>query len=265
MKRLVIALMLAMGVAAAARAEDVDLHLVLAMDVSRSIDEDEFQLQRRGYSDAFRNPAVIRAIQSGPHGRIAVAFIEWAGSDAQRLVIPWTVISDEESGALIAERLIAEPRSFVGWTSISGAITFALEVFRNSPHQSQRRTIDVSGDGVNNSGRPANRARDEAVQAGITINGLVIMNDRPNGGFGMGPGYGFSNQFQPPLDEFYREQVIGGPGAFVVAIDDFSTFAYAIVNKLIREVSSIPPSTQIAEDREGLRVLAANRSEARAD
>lgn len=259
MKKLIVALALLLTSILQARAEDVDLHLVLAMDVSRSIDDDEFQLQRRGYADAFRNPAVIRAIQSGPHGRIAVAFVEWAGSEAQRLVIPWTVISDEESGTLIAERLTSEPRSFSGWTSISGAITFALELFRQSPHQSQRRTIDVSGDGVNNSGRPANRARDEALNAGITINGLVIMNDRPTGGFG------FGNQFQPPLDEFYRDNVVGGPGAFVIAIDDFSTFAYAIVNKLIREVSSIPPGTQIAEDRAGVRVLAPFPSEARAD
>lgn len=221
-----------------AAAEDVDLQLVLAVDVSRSVDDEEFALQRKGYAQAFVHPSVIQAIQSSPKGRIAVTFVEWAGSDFQRVVVPWTVISDPESGALFSEAVSRESRSFWGWTSISGAIDFSMRQFAANPHNSPRRVIDVSGDGVNNSGRTSSEARDEAVAAGVTINGLVIMNDRPTPGFFRVP--------QPPLDEFYRNNVVGGPGAFVIAIDDFSTFAFAIVNKLVREIAGDPRATHLA-------------------
>jgi hypothetical protein len=216
------------GRARAQSAEEVDLELVLAVDVSRSVDDQEFDLQRRGYARAFSHPTVIKAIQSNGLRRIAVAFVEWSGAEFQRTVIPWTPVSDEESGALLAERIAREPRSFWGWTSISGAIDHSVKLFGQS-FSGRRKVIDVSGDGINNSGRPAYAARDEAVSRGIVINGLVIMNDNPN----PGP-RGF---VQPPLDEFYREQVIGGPGAFVIAVDDFESFAYAIVNKLIKEIA----------------------------
>jgi hypothetical protein len=222
-----------------AAAEEVDLQLVLAVDVSRSIDDDEFNLQRQGYALAFNHPSVIQAIQSNPHRRIAVTFVEWAGADFQKVVVPWTVVSDPESGALFSEAINREPRAFWGWTSISGAIDYAMRVLSASPHTSQRRVIDISGDGINNSGRNSGDARDEAVAAGVTINGLVIMNDRPTPGFFQMP--------QPALDEFYRAQVIGGPGAFVIAIDDFSSFAYAIVNKLVKEIAGDPPATSLAE------------------
>jgi len=222
----------------AAMAAEVDLQLVLAVDVSRSIDDQEFALQREGYAQAFTHPSVIQAIQSNPHGRIAVTFVEWAGSDFQRVIVPWTVISDQESGGLFSEAINREPRAFWGWTSISGAIDYSMRQFEFSEHSSQRRVIDVSGDGINNSGRAANEARDEAVSAGVTINGLVIMNDRPTPGFFQMP--------QPPLDEFYRNNVIGGTGAFVIAIDDFSSFAYAIVNKLVKEIAGEPRPTNLA-------------------
>lgn len=220
-------------------AEEVDLELVLAVDVSRSIDDDEFALQRDGYAQAFMHPSVIDAIQSNPHRRVAVTFIEWAGADFQKVVVPWTVVSDAESGALFAEAIQREPRAFWGWTSISGAIDASMRAFAASPHNSPRRVIDVSGDGINNSGRPSDDARDEAVAASVTINGLVIMNDRPTPGFFQVP--------QPPLDEFYRNHVIGGPGAFVIAIDDFSTFAYAIMNKLIKEIAGEPIAPGVAK------------------
>ncbi len=219
-------------------AEEVDLELVLAVDVSRSIDDEEFALQREGYAQAFTHPSVIEAIQSSPRRRIAVTFIEWAGADFQKVVVPWTVVSDAESGALFAEAVQREPRAFWGWTSISGAIDASMRAFDASPHDSQRRVIDISGDGVNNSGRASADARNEAVAAGVTINGLVIMNDRPTPGFFRMP--------QPPLDEFYRNHVIGGTGAFVIAIDDFSTFAYAIVNKLIKEIAAAPLAPDVA-------------------
>ncbi len=215
-------------------AEEVDVELVLAVDVSRSIDEEEFKLQRQGYADAFLHPAVIQAIQGGKHGRIAVAYVEWAGVEFQKLVVPWTVIKDRESGALLSEAILREQRSFYGRTSISGAIDFSMQVLAQSPHTGIRRVIDVSGDGVNNSGRPAKAARDQAAAANVTINGLVIMNDRLN--------LGLSPTFDIPLDEFYRENVICGLGAFVISADDFSSFAYAIKNKLIREVAEQMPA-----------------------
>jgi hypothetical protein len=224
-----------------ARAEEVDLELVLAVDVSRSIDDEEFTLQRQGYAEAFRHPSVIHAIQSGRHRRIAVAYVEWAGSDFQKLVVPWAIVSDAESGTLFADAILREPRSYYGWTSVSGAIDFSMQVLAAGPHESARRVIDVSGDGINNSGRPAAEARDEALSAGVTINGLVIMNDRPTPGFSSMP--------QPPLDEFFREHVIGGPGAFVIAVEDFTTFAQAILNKLIKEIASLPSPGPLARAR----------------
>jgi hypothetical protein len=220
----------------------VDLELVLAVDVSRSVDDEEYNLQKQGYADAFNHPAVLNAIQANPHHRIAVTLVEWAGADFQKVIIPWTVVSDAESGHLFSEALRQAPRSFWGWTSISGAIDFSKWLFGRDGIESTRQVIDVSGDGVNNSGRPAAMARDEAVAAGITINGLVIMNDRPTPGFS-------TQRPQPPLDEFYRENVIGGTGAFLIAIDDFESFAHAIVNKLIKEIAGFPtaPGLRVAE------------------
>ena len=172
--------------------------------------------------------------------KIAVAFVEWSGAEFQKTVVPWTEIADAESGARFADRVLEAPRSFWGWTSISGAIDHSVGMFGQA-YRGRRKVIDVSGDGINNSGRPAYAARDDAVARGVAINGLVIMNDNPN----PGP-RGFA---QPPLDEFYREQVIGGPGAFVIAIDEFESFAYAIVNKLIKEIAdfAIDPSVRVAE------------------
>jgi hypothetical protein len=218
----------------------VDLELVLAVDVSRSVDDEEYQLQKIGYAQAFQHPAVLSAIQANPHHRIAVTLVEWAGADFQKVIVPWTVVSDSESGQLFGEAIRQAPRSFWGWTSISGAIDFSVPLFGR--HESTRKVIDVSGDGVNNSGRPAAMARDDAVRAGITINGLVIMNDRPTPGF-------VAQRVQPPLDDFFRENVIGGPGAFLIAIDDFESFAHAIVNKLIKEIAGLPtaPGLWVAE------------------
>ncbi len=215
----------------------VDIELVLAVDVSRSIDDDEYALQKRGYAEAFTNPAVLNAIRANPNQRIAVTLVEWAGSDFQRVVVPWTMVSDEESGKLFSEAVLAAPRSFWGWTSISGAIDASVPLFGRG-YAGTRKVIDVSGDGVNNSGRPAAAARDDALAVGITINGLVIMNDKPNPGFIQRP--------QPPLDEFYRDNVIGGPGAFLVSIDDFESFAFAIVNKLVKEIAGMPTASGLS-------------------
>lgn len=230
---------LALLVAQAARAEEVDLALVLAVDVSTSIDDGEFALQRNGYAQAFMNPEIIAAIRAGAHGRIAVTYIEWAAAESQRQVIPWTVLSDAESGTLFAESILAAPRSFRGWTSISGAIDFAMHTFAASPHDGARRVIDVSGDGVNNSGRPAEDARDDALAAGVTINGIVIMNDVPSA-------MSFWRT-ELPLDDFYRQRVIGGPGAFVMVVEDFTTFEHAIRNKLLREIAGESPPSPHAQ------------------
>ncbi len=235
MRKTLIAALLAALIPIAARpvrAETVDLQLILAADVSRSVDEDEFHLQREGYAAALTNPKVLYAIQSGPHHAIAVSFIEWSGSDAQRVVANWAIIRDEETGGVMANTLRTAPRSFAGFTSISAAIDFAMRHFAESGVSSERRIIDISGDGTNNGGRPVTDARDDAVAAGVTINGLAIVNLHPNPGF--------TAHTQPPggIGTYYRENVAGGPGNFVIEIQDFSTFAEAIVNKLVAEIAA---------------------------
>jgi hypothetical protein len=218
-----------------ARAQNTDLLLVLAADVSRSIDESEFQLQRKGYASALTDPRVLAAIRGGNNGAIAVCFVEWSGTGEQMVVADWTLIHDEEDAGVIAAAILAAPRSFVGRTSISGAIDFAMERFAAAKAHGNRRIIDISGDGTNNSGRPVTEARDQAVAEGITINGLAIINDRPN------PGYAFHTQPPGGLPEWYRQNVIGGPGAFVRFVDDFRAFADAMTNKLVSEIVALVP------------------------
>lgn len=215
----------------AAVAETVDLQLVLAADVSRSVDEEEFALQRHGYAAAFRDPRVLRAIRAGQYGRIAVTYFEWSGEESQAIIGPWTVLGDEESAERFAATIEKPPRPFANRTAIGTAIDFAHGLFAGSGHDSLRRTIDVSGDGTNTNGRHPIPAREEAVAAGITVNGLVILSPEP---LPWNPSH-----THPPggLDDYYRRNVIGGPGAFVVVVSDFSTFAYALANKLIREIA----------------------------
>jgi hypothetical protein len=240
------ALLLAAG-RGAARAEEVDLALVLAVDVSGSVDAEEYRLQRQGYADAFRHPAVLDAIRAGARGRIAVTYVQWAGVQYQRVSVPWSVIGDAGSAEAFAARIEDAPRAPIRGTSISGAIDFSVLQLTVMPHSAPRRVIDVSGDGVNNSGRPPELARDAALALEISINGLAITDDNPLPW----------QRYDEPLEQHYRERVIGGPGAFVLAIDGFESFAHAILNKLIREISAIPPDTRLAWDRPGQRVLAA--------
>jgi len=217
-----------------ARALVVDLELVLAVDVSRSMDAEELELQRAGYAGAFIHPAVISAITGGPNRRIAVCMVEWAGAHYQQVIVPWTLVDGADAAESLSALILATPKLAYNWTSISGAIDFSTMLFTNNGFEGNRLVIDISGDGINNNGRPAAEARDAAVAQGITINGIVIMNDRP------GPG-GWRPAIPPqPLDEHYRDNVIGGPGAFVIKADDFDSFAYAIRNKLIREISGLP-------------------------
>jgi hypothetical protein len=214
-------------------AETVDLAVVLAADVSRSVDDDEFKLQRQGYAGALTNPRVLQAIAGGHAGSIAICFIEWSGPDEQQVVAPWTVIRDGETAVSFAAVLLSAPRSFVGRTSISAALDFSLNYFSGASFTAERRVIDVSGDGTNNSGRPVTDARDAVLAAGITINGLAIINEHPN------PGYFAHTQPPEGLPEYYRQNVIGGPGAFLLVVRDFSTFGEAMTNKLVSEIAAV--------------------------
>jgi hypothetical protein len=217
--------------AAAAAAEQVDILLVLAADVSRSVDAAKFQLQREGYAAAVSDPRVLDAIRSGRNSRIGLTFVEWSGVGSQRVLIDWTTIGDAESAKGFGDRLLEAPRSFADRTSISGAILFAMEQFARAPSESTRRTIDISGDGTNNSGADVTLARDEAVAQGVTINGLVIFSETP---LSWNP-----DHTNPPggLDNYYRNNVIGGPGAFVLVAENFNSFGQAIVKKLIAEMA----------------------------
>ena len=214
-------------------AQTTDLLLVLAADVSRSIDESEFALQRKGYSSAVTDPRVLAAIRGGTTGTIAICFVEWSGAGEQNVVADWTVIHDEEDAGGLAAAINAAPRSFIGRTSISGAIDFAMERFAAAKPRSNRRIIDISGDGTNNSGRLVSEARDQALAEGVTINGLAIVNDKPN------PGYAFHTQPPGGLPEWYRQNVIGGPGAFLRVVEDFRSFADAMTNKLVSEIVAV--------------------------
>lgn len=231
--------------------QPVSVALVLAADVSSSINQERFRLQREGYAAAMTNPNVLRAIRDSEHGRIAITYFEWAGNGSQQVIIPWTVISNADEAEAIARRLIETPRPFGGSTSISGAIDYAVYLMEASPYRDGRRVIDVSGDGVNNEGRSTSAARDDALARNIAINGLVIMADQqPQQGRG-----GWRPSNEPPLDEFYRDNVVGGMGAFVIAINDFDVFGYAIVNKIVREVAGIMPDTRLAGlDRRDIRI-----------
>ena len=217
-------------------AEPVDLLLVFAADVSRSIDQPKFQLQREGYAAAIADKRVLEAITGGRNRRIAVAFVEWSGVSSQRVLIDWTVIDGPDAAKKFGDQLVELPRSFAERTSIAGGIDFAMGVLKSAPYEAPRRTIDVSGDGTNNSGRDVTLARDEAVAQGVTINGLVILSDRP---MAWNP-----EHTNPPggLANYYRNNVIGGPGAFVIVAEDFNSFGQAIVKKLIAEIAELPPA-----------------------
>jgi hypothetical protein len=205
--------------------QPVDLALVLAVDASGSVDRVRFELQKQGYVAAFRHPRVIGAIQTGPSQAIAVIMMQWTGPALQVTAVPWTRISDAASANAFADAVARAPRAlFGGGTSISGAIDTSMALLFDNPYRAARRVIDISGDGSNNRGRSVNQARDEAVARGVGINGLPIL------------------ALEPDLDRYYRENVIGGPGAFVIAAKDFETFGEAILKKLIAEIADVSPT-----------------------
>jgi len=210
----------------------VDLELVLAVDVSGSIDAEEMQLQRDGYVAALVNLDVVRAVTRGVLGRIAVAYMEWSGYEDRRLVVDWSLVKDQASAAAIAARLAAAPVRGGVATSISGAIDFALPMFGRNGYEGTRKVIDISGDGPNNAGPLVTESRDRAIAAGVVINGLPILNDRPNR-------LSFPNL--DDLDLYYEGCVIAGGGAFVIVARNFQAFGEAIRRKLILEIAGLNP------------------------
>jgi hypothetical protein len=213
-------------------AETVDLTLVLVTDVSRSIDDSEFKLEKDGYAAAFTSKQVIEAIRSGTVGAIAVSYVEFASSFEVRTVLDWVVIRDEGSAQAFADRLVAAPRSFWGRTAISAGVDRAVQLQAESGFEAPRHVIDVCGDGTNNAGRDVTEARDDALKAGITINGLAIINDHP-------VSWTYAH-VQPPggLPNYYRENVTGGPSSFVLEVHDFHTFGEAMTRKLVTEIAA---------------------------
>jgi len=205
--------------AAPAWSRDVDLALILAIDVSGSVNAERWELQRRGYEAAFNSPEVMQSITSGPHKAIAVTMVEWSGQNHQKQVVEWTVIDDQLSAATFASLMAEAPRVYSDWTSISAALDYVVPLFRKSGVTAGRNIIDVSGDGVNNQGRPIDDARTDALAKGIVINGLPILSD------------------YDALDGYYEEHVIGGAGAFMEVVKDYSTFSKAVLAKLVREIS----------------------------
>ena len=218
---------------AMAAQREVDLELVLAADISTSMDLEEAALQRRGFALAIRHPRVIEAIQSGPLGRIAIAYIEWADDHYQNMLVDWTEVGGEKSATAFSEAIERPALRALDWTSISTAITYAARRFDDNGFQAYRRIIDISGDGPNNRGAYVVEARDRAVAGGIVINGLPIVNDRPE------PTYGFPAL--PNLDLYYEDCVIGGPGSFIIVADGFKDFARAIRRKMLLEIAGMAP------------------------
>ena len=206
---------------------DVAIALVLAVDASGSVDNRRFELQKRGYAAAFRNPQVMNAIRSLMTQSIAVTMVQWTGPRLHVQVVDWMLIKDEDSADAVAAAIEAAPRQlFGGGTSISGAIDYSRILLAQIPFNPARRVIDISGDGSNNSGRSVQQARDEAVHDGVGINGLPIVAIEPN------------------LDRYYFDNVIGGPGAFMIPADSYDTFADAILKKLINEIAGTEPDAK---------------------
>ncbi|TFF27127.1 DUF1194 domain-containing protein [Jiella endophytica] len=212
----------------------VDVELVLAVDVSWSMDRSEQEIQRDGYAAAFRDPKVQEAIMEGVNGRVAVTYVEWAGTVSQTVVVPWTLIDSKESADAFAYRLATELPDRERRTSISAAIDAIVPMFTGNGFEGLRRVIDISGDGPNNQGRMVTMARDAAVASGITINGLPLMTS--DGGYSWGS--------IPDLDRYYSNCVIGGPRAFVIPVNDWSQFPEAVRRKLILELAGGWPVEQ---------------------
>ena len=216
-------------------ATEVDVELVLAVDISYSMDIEEQRLQREGYIKALTSPDVLKAIRGGMVGKIAVTYFEWAGHNVQRVVVPWQIIDGPETADAFVAKLAAAPINRWYRTSVAGAILYGQELFEANGFDGQRRVLDISGDGPNNSGILVTDARDRAIRSGIVINGLPIMiNNGRRSVFDMAD-----------LDDYYEDCVIGGPGAFMVAIRERDQFVEATRTKILREVAGLTPEPRV--------------------
>lgn len=230
--------LLMLSPATTAFAQAVDLALVLAVDSSESIDNEEVKLQREGYIAAIKDSGILHAIQKGKHGKIALAYFEWADANTQTLLIDWTTVSDEASAVAFGERLKSSPILDGHFTSISSAIGYAMTLLDNNPYKSKRRVIDISGDGRNNHGPPLAEMQAEAIKRKITINGLPIVNDRDRQFSGLPPN---------DIERYYRDNVIAGKNAFIVVARNFADFERAIIRKLMREIVDAGPNHDYAD------------------
>lgn len=220
-------------------AEAVDLELVFAADGSGSIDDEELALQRAGYAAALAHPTVLSAIQGGYHQKIAVAYVEWAAPESQHVIVDWTVIRDEGSALAFGKKLTGAPRAAWGSNSISNAIDFSARMIQTNEYDGARKIIDVSGDGPQRNGMPLEAVRQVTVAKGITINALVVISE----------GGGYPGPSGEPLSEHYANDVIGGFGAFMMAVESREKFAEAILKKLILEVADARPTGRLADAR----------------
>lgn len=219
--------------------DQVDLLLVLAADISRSVDAEKFKLQREGYAAALTNPKFIAAVESVATGRIAICFVEWSGTNAQAVLVDWTLISNLVEAQALARKILDAPRLFMERTGIGAAIDFSMQQFDRSPFKGERRVIDVSGDGTSNIGRDVEQARDDAVARGVTVNGLAILSVVP---LPSNP-----THTHPPggLLKYYEDNVIGGEGAFALAAETHEAFGRSILSKLIKEIALGPAGDEI--------------------
>jgi hypothetical protein len=254
--RLISLVLLLATPAAAQDRKEVDLALAMAIDISGSIDPEEAKLQREGYVMAFRDPVIVRAILGGANGRIAVAYYEWSDAWVQRILIDWTLLDSEAAIEAFASRLAAAPISIARRTSISGAIRYAIPLFGRSPYDAERKVLDISGDGSNNDGALVTDMRFEALKERIVINGLPIMNDRPNP-------FGFPSETD--LDKYYLACVTGGPRSFVEVARNFEDFPRAVRKKLLQEVADIGPRSDfdiggLADLHDGTQLAQRNNS-----
>ena len=214
---------------------NVDVELVIAVDVSYSMDPDEQALQREGYITGLTSPEFLNALRQGMHGKIAITYFEWAGSADQQIVVPWRLVDGPASARAFADEVARAPYRRAYRTSISGALRFAQPLFEGSGFRGLRRVIDVSGDGVNNQGVPVTLTRDEALERGITINGLPILLKRPSP----------ATMDIENLDVYYEDCVIGGPGAFVIPIKERDQFREATRTKLVLEIAGRQPPARV--------------------
>lgn len=216
--------------------EPVDVELVLAVDVSRSVDADEMEMQLRGYAAAFRDPKLAQGIAGGPLGQIAVTLFTWSDFHIQEHLVPWMKIDGPAGAERVAAAIDAAPRRTWLYTSISGAMDYAAGLFGRG-YEGTRRVVDISGDGVNNSGRPVADARRDILEKGIVLNGLAVLDRTPQPWMaGL-----------PPLDEYFRSEVIGGPGAFLMVAEGYASFEQAVKRKIIREIAAAPPPGPLVE------------------